>query len=244
MIILFTDFGLEGPYVGQLKATVYNICPQATIVDLMHDAPMFDVKHSALLLNSLSHYFPSGCIFCCVVDPGVGSNRNAIVVKADDNYFVGPDNGLFEYILQTRERLTTYKIAWTPESLSSTFHGRDIFAPIAAQIESGQFGNLKEINPTDIKRFSWPNDVYEIIYIDHFGNLMTGIKGSSISTKSLFNLKGKKIAYAQTYADMRDDELSWYINSNNLVEIGVNQSDASIRCNAHIGDPVDIFGSQ
>lgn len=241
MIILFTDFGLQGPYVGQLKSVLYQNNPDSKIIDLMHDAPMFDIKHSACLLNSLIQYFPVGSVFCCVVDPGVGSDRNAIVVKANDQYFVGPDNGLFEYLVRSDPDFTAYYIVWQPEVLSKTFHGRDIFAPITAQIDAGDFDSLEKINQNDLKRFSWPNDVFEIIYIDHFCNLMTGIRESSISAETELVFNGQNISYVETYSNMPDGQLCWYINSNQLVEIGLNKMNAGLVHTAQIGDPLEII---
>lgn len=241
MIILFTDFGLQGPYVGQLKSVLYQNSPDSKIIDLMHDAPMFDIKHSACLLNSLIQYFPAGSVFCCVVDPGVGSTRNAIVIKAKGKYFVGPDNGLFEYLVRSDPDFTAYNIVWQPEVLSKTFHGRDIFGPIAAQIENGIFDRVDKTEQNSINRFSWPNDLSEIIYIDHFGNLMTGIRGNSISVETKLVYKGLNVNYVDTYSNMPDGQLCWYINSNQLVEIGLNKMNAGLEHGEQIGEPVSII---
>jgi len=108
---------------------------------------VFDIKHSACMLNSFTQYLPVGSVFCCVVDPGVGSDRNAIVVKANENYFVGPDNGLFEYVCRSDSDFRLYNIVWSPDVLSTTFHVRDIFAPIAAQIDNSVFDSLDKIKP-------------------------------------------------------------------------------------------------
>ena len=241
MIVLFTDFSLNGPYVGQLKSAIFQNCPESKIIDLIHDAPVFDIKHSACLLNSLIQYLPVGSVFCCVVDPGVGSERNAIVIKANENYFVGPDNGLFEYICRSNPDFTLYNIVWRPDVLSTTFHGRDIFAPIAAQIDNSVFDSIENIKPDEIQRFSWPNDLFEIIYIDHFGNLMTGIRDTSMSSEIVLNLNGQKVTYGSTYANMPHGVLCWYINSNHLVEIGLNQQNAALVQGVKIGDQLKII---
>ena len=239
MIYLFSDFSMNGPYVGQLKSVIYNNNKNSKVIDLMHDAPSFDIKHSALLLNSIKNYLSDNYICCCIVDPGVGGERNGIVVRRDKNYFIGPDNGLFEYIYRTDESLTFYKIVWRPEYLSNTFHGRDIFAPIAAQIDNGSFDGLDLISPNEVKRFSWKDEQYEIIYIDHYGNLMTGISASSLSKSSVLFFKGLKIEFSNTYEYMPDSQLCWYINSCELVEIGSKNSNSALKVSAKIGDIIE-----
>ena len=241
MIILFTDFSYNGPFVGQLKSAIYQVNNDITIIDLMHDAPMFDIKHSACLLKSLYINLPDESVVCCVVDPGVGSDRQAIVIKTDGKYFIGPDNGLFEYILRDNSNTLAYKINFQPKTLSSTFHGRDIFAPIAAQIHQNQFGSLELIGLTDIQRFDWDNNLAEIIYIDSFCNLTTGIVAESISQKTIIKYQGYCISFVNTYADMVGEQLFWYVNSNGLVEIGINSKNAAVQLNAQIGDVVELI---
>lgn len=240
MILLFTDFSLQGPYVAQLKAAIYNINPELKIIDLMHDAPVFDIKHSACLLNSLIPSVPANSIFCCVVDPGVGSSRRPIVIKSGNNYFIGPDNGLFEYIYRKNDYLEFYNILWRPQVISNTFHGRDLFAPIAARISNGIFDGIQVLDSSEVKRYAWSDDLCEIIYIDHFGNLMTGIRSSSISNDKVIFLKGNEVIYSDTYSNMPEDTLCWYINSNQLVEIGLNKKNAAVTYYSQIGDLVEL----
>ena len=241
MIYLFSDFSLNGPYVGQLKSAIYNNNKNSEVIDLMHDAPSFDIKHSALLLNNIKNYLSNNYICCCIVDPGVGGKRNGIVVCRDNNYFIGPDNGLFEYIYRTDESLTLYKIVWKPEYLSETFHGRDIFAPIAAQIDNGNFTGLDLINSNEVQRFAWEDDQYEIIYIDHYGNLMTGISASNISKSSVLIFKKFKIEFSNTYENMPEGQICWYINSCELVEIGCKNSNSAVKVSAQIGDYIELL---
>ena len=241
MIILYTDFSQLGPYVGQLKSVISQYNPDSKIIDLIHDAPMFDVKHSAYFLNSLTPYFSDESVFCCVVDPGVGGTRNNIVVKADNKYYIGPDNGLFEYIIRSASKLEYYTISWEPEVLSTTFHGRDIYAPIAAQIDSGFFEEIEKIAPKDVTRFNWPNDLYEIIYIDSFGNLMTGIRATSIDIESILHIKGEKVYFSKTYTTMPDGQVCWYVNSNGLIEIALNKDNAGLKYDIKIGEAVGFL---
>jgi len=240
MIVLFTDFGVNGPYVGQLKSAILNLNPESKIIDLMHDAPTHDVKHSACLLKSLVEYFPNNSIFCCVVDPGVGSSRKAIAARINNNYFIGPDNGLFEYLIRTSDDIQVYKIIWKPEDLSMTFHGRDLFAPIAAKMEQGDYSGVSEIDLKDLMRFSWTDNLWEIIYIDGFGNLMTGVMKEAVSENTVLEFMKKKITHVRNYSEMKEGKLYWYFNSNGLVEISMKEKSAQVAMGAQIGESVRI----
>ena len=138
MIALFTDFGLEGPYTGQVKAVLHRMAPGVQVIDLFADAPMGDPKASAYLLAAYAPWFPEGTVFLCVVDPGVGGERPAVVVEADGRVFVGPGGGLFELVRRRADTTRTVEIVWRPEPLSASFHGRDLFAPVAAMIARGE----------------------------------------------------------------------------------------------------------
>ena len=129
MIFLFTDFGIVGPYVGQMKAVLARRAPQATVIDLMHDAPAYGPKFAAYLLAALAGELPSDAIVLGVVDPGVGdAQRRPVVLEAAGRRFVGPDNGLFAVAALRAEDPRWWEITWRPEHLSNTFHGRDLFA--------------------------------------------------------------------------------------------------------------------
>ena len=124
MIVLFTDFGLHGPYVGQMKAVLDQMVPGRSIIDLFADAPVGNPKASAYLLAAYAAWFPVGAVFLCVVDPGVGGTRPAIVLEADGRWYVGPDNGLFELVQRRATKTCSWDIEWRPELLSASFHGR------------------------------------------------------------------------------------------------------------------------
>ncbi len=128
MIVLFTDFGEVGPYTGQIKAVLAREAPGVDVVDLLHDAPAFQARPSSYLLATLIDVFPTETVFICVIDPGVGGDRAAIVVEADGRWFVGPDNGLFEIVMRRANDVMAWNITWRPDSLSASFHGRDLFA--------------------------------------------------------------------------------------------------------------------
>ncbi|HXZ15130.1 MAG TPA: SAM-dependent chlorinase/fluorinase, partial [Roseiarcus sp.] len=163
MIALFTDFGLEGPYTGQMKAVLCREAPGAPVVDLFADAPAGETKPSAYLLAAYAAWFPEGTVFLCVVDPGVGGKRPAVVVEADGRSFVGPGDGLFEIVLRRALDARFWEIAWAPETFSASFHGRDLFAPVAAAIARGDAAPVRPIDEARIRRPDWPDDLAEIV---------------------------------------------------------------------------------
>ena len=138
MIALFTDFGLDGPYTGQVKAVLADMAPGIPVVDLFADAPAGDPKASAYLLATYAAWFPKRTIFLSVVDPGVGGPRPALFLEADGRWYVGPGNGLFELVQRRARETRCFEIDWRPERLSASFHGRDLFAPFAAMLARGE----------------------------------------------------------------------------------------------------------
>ena len=176
MIVLFSDYGLRGPYTGQVKARLLGRAPDAQIIDLFSDAPSQNPKASSYLLAAYAEEFPEGTIFLCVVDPGVGGDRLPLVVKASNKWFVGPGNGLFEGVLRVgSESAEVWEVTWRPEILSNSFHGRDLFAPVAAMLHCGN-EPPGEPRTLDWNRYiDWPDSLLEIIYVDKYGNAMTGI---------------------------------------------------------------------
>jgi S-adenosylmethionine hydrolase len=139
VIVLFTDFGVRDPYVGQMKARLAEHAPTQLVVDLLHEVPDFNPHAGAHLLAALAFGFPSGSVFLAVVDPGVGTPRDAVVVMTGGRWFVGPDNGLLSVAAARHADTRMWRIVWQPEGLSSTFHGRDLFAPIAPTSRAANF---------------------------------------------------------------------------------------------------------
>ena len=135
MIVLFTDFGADDIYVGQVKAALLGHLPAgAVIIDLLHSVPNFHARAGAHLLAALQSGFPADTVFLSVVDPGVGTDRDAVILQADNKWYVGPDNGLLSLVAARATKTQTRRIVWRPPNLSSSFHGRDLFAPVAAWI--------------------------------------------------------------------------------------------------------------
>jgi S-adenosylmethionine hydrolase len=227
MILLFTDFGYLGPYVGQMKAVLAKLEPNMPAIDLMHDVPAFDPRAGAYLLSALVPEMPHGAVVMAVVDPGVGSARRALAVKADGRWFVGPDNGLFELVARRAQTLQVFEIAWCPAKLSSSFHGRDLFAPVAASLSRGEQAELSPLAFSEISRPDWPDDWAAAIYVDRFGNVMTGLRASLFGHDHCFHLKGRTLLRRRTFAEAQKGELFWYENSSGLVEFAVNQGNAA-----------------
>ena len=164
MIHLFTDFGLEGPYIGQVKAVLARKCPRNEIVDLFSDLPPFNAKAAAYLLAAYGPSSNQGDIVIAVVDPTVGSARDGIVVEINGVWYVGPDNGIFEILLRHSSCVARcWRIVWRPKVVSPSFHGRDIFAPVASWIAKGsgpETGSDSRFLPTEANKITQRNRVY------------------------------------------------------------------------------------
>lgn len=241
MIILFTDFGWNGPYAGQIKAVLHTQAPDETVIDLMHDAPSFNPRAAAYLLAALADEFPQGTVFLGVIDPGVGDPaRRPAIVKADGRWFVGPDNGLFNVVAMRASRLQWWDINWQPRRLSHTFHGRDLFAPVVARIVNGEHLPGDEQRVEDRLQTDWPEDLAQIIYIDHFGNAITGIRAAVMVDQTMIQCNGYTLKRANTFSDVEKGQGFWYENSVGLVEIAINSGRADTKLGLNLGDSIQM----
>ena len=240
MIVLFTDFGLAGPYVGQMHAVLAQQAPAVRIIDLMHEAPRCDPRSSAYLLAALVPTLPVGSTFLGVVDPGVGSDRRPLILQAGESWFVGPDNGLFEIVLRRHANNRAWEITDLPERLSASFHGRDLFAPVAAKLANGAAPPGHEVDLDSIRTPDWPDDLDRIVYIDHFGNAITGRRATTVPPEANLYAGGFRCPRARTFSDQAPGEAFWYENSNGLVEIAVNQGRADQDLKLAVGAQVQI----
>jgi len=239
MLVLFDDFGWEGPYAGQVKAVLHGLAPQVPVIDLMHDAPVYEPRGAGYLLAALTPEFPPDAVFLAVVDPGVGSARLPLVVRAGGHWFVGPDNGLFDAVAKHARSFQCWQINWQPERLSRSFHGRDLFAPVAARLALGETPETIGCEPLQRNLADVPQDWPRVIYADHFGNLITGIRASRMRHKKTIAVAGYVISRAGTFSDVKKGEAFWYENSNGLVEIAVNQGYADEELEIEIGDFIE-----
>ena len=240
MIVLLTDFGINDPYQAQLKAVVQQAVPDVPIVDLFSNLPRFNVEAASYLIPAYVNEFPSGSVFICVVDPGVGSSRLPVMLKLDGNWFVGPDNGIFEILWRRASKREIYKIDWRPENVSNSFHGRDIFAPVACALHQHKIPKHGFLSRPDANASHWPDELLEIIYIDHFGNSITGVRANKVAEDTLLVIGQQQIKFAKTFSDVRVGQLFWYCNSNGLLEISANQDNASKILNIRCGSKVLI----
>jgi S-adenosylmethionine hydrolase len=240
-IVLFTDYGERGPYVGQVKVALLRHRHHGAIIDLMADAPAFRPQAAAYLLASLLAEMPAGAVMLCVVDPGVGGSRPAVVVEADGRLLVGPDNGLMELVVRRAHQARAWRIDWRPERLSASFHGRDLFAPIAAALAAGRACDELQCSPVEWSaRPDWPDDLPQAIYVDGFGNVMTGLRGTAVATDAHIVVGAHVLSSARTFSDRPAGEAFWYINSIGLVELAVNAGRADICLQIGVGTDLCI----
>lgn len=243
MILLFTDFGSNDLYVGQVKAVLQYYAPSVPVIDLLHDAPAFKVKAGAHLLAALSRQFHGGDVFFTVVDPGVGGERKPIVMLADGNWYVGPDNGLLSVIAARTAGAKFWRITWQPEKLSRSFHGRDLFAPIAAFLAKGENSADKLEELSVLQTEFGKDDLAEIIYLDHYGNAITGMRANTIPHHSCIRIGSHKLAlaHAPTFSAVGPEQAFWYENSLGLVEIAVNGGSAAGKLKLEVGQSVQVI---
>ena len=235
MIILFTDFGTTDPYIGQMKAVIAQQAPNEQVIDLLHHVPNFEITAGAYLLPAYVSEFPTESIFICVVDPGVGGPREAVVARISDKWFIGPDNGLLDVLAKRAGNTQWWHIDMDTRDVSASFHGRDIFAPVAAQIATGDVSSLRKWEG-DKTIANMPDDSTRIVYIDHYGNLITGYRFDSLPNGSVIHFKGKKVSRARTFSDVPPGQAFYYRNANDLLEIAVNQGSAADTFKASVGD--------
>ncbi len=179
MIVLFTDFGATGPYVGQVKAVLAREAAGLPVIDLLHEAPAMNPRASAYLLAALAPSVKGDAVFMGVVDPGVGTARRALALKADGRWFVGPDNGLLDIVGMRAQAAEWWEIQWRPAELSATFHGRDLFAPVAARLARGEAPAGARCD-SPVPSRNWPADLAEVVYLDPYGNAATGLRSKIV----------------------------------------------------------------
>jgi S-adenosyl-L-methionine hydrolase (adenosine-forming) len=253
IITLLTDFGLEDTYVASMKGAILKICPHARLVDISHMIPPRDSRTGAFMLATVAYDFPSGTVHLAVIDPGVGTERRGLSIGADGHFFVGPDNGLFSWVLRQASAWQAYHLKdpayWHP-TVSKTFHGRDIFAPVAAHLAMGLDPRVlgpvcSPLVPSWAEAIEKEEEILgEITHIDHFGNAVTNVSremiahfalGSRIAVRiGAFNLS----AIAETYGDQTPGKVIALIGSHGHLELAINQGSAAQTCGLHRGDPV------
>lgn len=189
----------------------------------------------------MPHGFRQAPSFFVWVDPGVGGARPPIILEADRRWYVGPGNGLLELVQRRAQETRSWHIDWKPERLSASFHGRDLFAPVAAMLARGEPPPGRPCQNGVHRRADWPDDLREIVYIDHFGNAMTGLRAAMLPRDAKIAAADRVLERARTFSDLPPGAAFWYENSNGLAEIAVNLGRADRDLSLAIGIPVAII---
>jgi S-adenosylmethionine hydrolase len=239
-IFLFTDFGAADLYVGQVKAVLQQHASNVPVIDLLHDAPSFNVQASAHLLAALSMQIPPGSVTLAVVDPGVGGARDAVALDADGSWYIGPDNGLLSVLAVRAKSCTYWRITWRPEKLSASFHGRDLFAPVTGAIARSEFPAGKAESVARLSVGFGGHDLGEIIYIDHYGNAFSGLRAQNVPRDARIVTDGRYLKHARVFSDVPAGGVCWYENSLGLVEIAGNACSAAENLGLQIGQSVAV----
>ncbi len=259
-VTLLTDFGLRDPYVAEMKAVILSICPGATLVDITHEIPKYDVTMGAYLLAQSVAYFTGRTVHLAVVDPGVGGGRKPIAIETRSAILIGPDNGL---LIPAAEKLGlehVYHIEnplYPPSKISRTFHGRDIFAPAAGHLARG-------MSPTDLgreisnyRKISFPKPKIargkitgEVLYIDSFGSIVTNITAELLEQADVKygtplkvawgNIRPKKVRFLETYSRAQTGALLATVGGSGFMEISANMADAAKKFKVRRGMRVTV----
>ncbi len=238
LICLLTDFGIGSPYVGQMKVALAAAAPTIPVVDLISDLPAFRPDLAAYSLPALIRDVPAPAVFCCVVDPGVGTDRRALAVEADGHWFVGPDNGLLAIAARCAAAVRALRIDWLPACLSDSFHGRDLFAPVAARLALGESVESSPLAVDDLVGADWADQLPAIVYVDAYGNLITGLSADELPDDARFEVAGRTCVFTRTFGEAPPGEPFWYRNSFGLVEIAFREDNAAERLGLGPGAPV------
>ncbi len=241
IITLTTDFGTSDGYVGTMKGVILSIAPDVTLVDIAHEIAPQNIRQAAYVLYASAPYFPSGTIHLAVIDPGVGSQRRALVIRTSEGFLVGPDNGLFALFLADEPGAECHAItqpAFMQPHISATFYGRDVFAPVAAHLAGGV--NLDLLGPrvSDPVTFPIPKPAQQpdgswlghVLYADHFGNLVTSLTDDLLApiNRAEISIGQHRIAgIKRTFAQAAPGDLIALVGSSSHVEISVVNGNAA-----------------
>jgi len=245
IITLLTDFGSADHYVAEMKGVLLTCAPGATLVDITHAIAPGDVRSGAYVLGRIWHRFPPGSIHMVVVDPGVGTSRAALAFTAHSHYFVGPDNGVFTPVLHNAE--VEAALLATPETASPTFHGRDLFAPAAADLANAvPLHTLGQPFPGIPVRLAYTAPHYEgktvvgeVVYIDRFGSLVTNLTSELVPEYARLEVEDLDIGpLRRTYSDVTAGGLLAYVGSGGAIEIAVRNGSAARRLGVGVGGRV------
>lgn len=261
VIALITDYGYRDPYVGVVKSVIKTINPLVELIDITHEITRHDVYEAAVVLLVSAEYFPRRTIFVCIVDPGVGSERKALVIETNNYYLIGPDNGCLTLLARKDGVKRVFDISstrFTLREVSHTFHGRDVFAPVSAYLSLGYSPDTLgvEVSVNEIKQLDIPEPVVSerevegiVLYIDIYGNIMTNINNKllnilKVNTGDLLKIvtESKTITckYVKSFSYVNPGEYACYINSWNYFEIAINRGNAAENLEVNKGNRIVI----
>lgn len=253
-VALLSDFGTNDPFVGLMKGVLLSRAPNLTLIDITHQVPPQDVQTAAFYLMTAIPYMPKGTLFMTVVDPTVGTGRGIVWAKTENYQFIAPDNGLVSWVEQKEPIVEARFISNSSlfmESISSTFHGRDIMAPVAAAIAKGL--PEKKIGPLfgEYRRLPFPKPVRagnrvtgQVIAIDHFGNVVTNIRRDLLSARGVYSVAGRMLKDLKlTYASVPEGEALAVIGSFGFLEFSVRNGNFARTFDVKIGAPVEAIVS-
>jgi hypothetical protein len=250
LVSLLTDFGLMDPFVGEMKAVIFSICPSAEIIDITHAVERFDIRAGAFLLASAASCFPTETVHLAVVDPGVGGERRPIAVETQRALYVGPDNGLLipaaiadgiQHVYHLTNR------SFMRDKISSTFHGRDIFAPVAAHLACGAHVEELGVEITDYVKLSFGRSKFEkaqaiceVVHNDKFGNVVTNIPNGvvgKLSGRLFVRIGGRRfrVRLVRSYSELEGNELGLLVGSHGFLELACRESSAARKLSARPG---------
>lgn len=259
IITLTTDFGLEDPYVGQVKGAILKYNISVRIIDICHSIPAHDILTAAVTIRTSYNYFPKGSIHLVIVDPGVGSQRRVLAATAGKHLFITPDNGVLSLLFKDNMIQTIHRVenaSLFPSEISSTFHGRDIMAPVAAAVAGGM--SLDKVGPAttinSCTHLKLPEPITsgtgiegQVLHVDRFGNIRTNITTADLSQFQPASFSGIKIKghtinnISNTYSDSPSGSLVAVIDSAGYLEIAVNRGSAVRLTECYIGDPLVVL---
>lgn len=254
IVTLITDFGLQDEYVGVMKGVILCHCPKAQLIDICHAVPPQNITLAARMLAASYRFFPEETIHLVIVDPSVGTDRAIIIVESDNHFFIAPDNGVLTDMLGSKNFKTCYQLIQTSSSpISSTFHGRDLMAPLAGKLAAGaQIEDLgQEIDAANCKKIVFPRAFFEnnilsgeVVSIDHFGNISTSISMEDIEYFSaklnIYIGKETVTGLRTTYAEVPSNTFLGLIDSRGYLEIAINCGNAAQKLGCRIGEKVIV----
>jgi S-adenosylmethionine hydrolase len=237
VITLLTDFGWRDHYVGVMKGVIAGIAPQAQVIDITHEVEPFHIAQGGYLLSQAWYWFPEKTIHVAVVDPGVGGLRRAIVAEAQGHRFVLPDNGLLSLAgVETPVVREIRNETLMLHPVSRTFHGRDVFAPVAAHLASGV--GFQNVGPVIDDWVRFPQSGHQVLHIDRFGNVIT-----SLRAPAALEIRGEKIdLYVPNYSAAPSGRLFLITGSGGYIEISKREASAAARIGCQVGDPITVDG--